>query len=78
MYTSAFEFLLLPFDFSSVKANRLSDEGGRTKDGLRADSLESKGELDSVAETCAAAQSAVFARRLNPPHFIVNAVARDL
>ena len=59
---SAFEFLLLPFACSSVKADTLSDEGGRTEDGLCADTLESEGELDSVAETCAAACSAAFFR----------------
>ena len=59
---SAFGTSLLLLACSSVKAETLSDEGERTEDGLHADALESEGELDSAAETCAAAFSASFLR----------------
>ena len=58
---SAFEFSFVPFACSSVSADTLSDEGGRIEDGL-AVWLQSEGELDSAAETCAAACSDAFFR----------------
>ena len=57
----AFEFSLVPFACSSVSSNTLLDEGGRIDDGL-AVWLQSEGELDSAAETCAAACSDAFFR----------------